>query len=47
MMIAHMRAEEAEGVARAVGLARSREAWKPRDVRREVEELFRFAPGAA
>jgi hypothetical protein len=46
MMIAHMRAEEAEGVARAVGLARSGEAWRPRDVRREAEELFRFAPGA-
>jgi hypothetical protein len=47
MMVAHMRAEEAEGVARAVGLARSGEAWSPRDVRREAEELFRFAPGAA
>lgn len=47
MMIAHMGAEEAEGVARAVGLARSGEAWRPRDVRREAEELFRFAPGAA
>ena len=46
MMIAHMRAEEAEGVARAVGLARSGEAWRPRDVRGEAEELFRFAPGA-
>jgi hypothetical protein len=46
MMIAHMRAEEAEGVARAVGLARSGEAWRPRDERREAEELFRFAPGA-
>jgi hypothetical protein len=46
MMIAHMRAEEAEGVARAVGLARSGEAWRPHDVRREAEELFRFAPGA-
>jgi len=40
MMIAHMRAEEAEGVARAVGLARSGESWRPRDVRREAEELF-------
>lgn len=47
MMIAHMRAEEAESVARAVGLARSGEAWRPRDVRREAEELFRFASGAA
>ena len=46
MMIAHMRAEEAEGVARAVGLARSGEAWRPRDVHGEAEELFRFAPGA-
>jgi hypothetical protein len=34
-------------VARAVGLDRSGEAWRPRDVRREAEELFRFAPGAA
>jgi hypothetical protein len=46
MMIAHMRAEEAEGVARAVGLARRGEAWRPRDVRGEAEELFRFSPGA-
>ena len=47
LLIAHMRTEEAEGVARAVGFARSGEAWRPRDVRREAEELFRFAPGAA
>ena len=46
MMIAHMGAEEAEGVARAVGLGRSGEAWRPRDEGREAEELFRFAPGA-
>jgi hypothetical protein len=47
LVIAHMRTEEAEGVARAVGLARSGEVWRPRDVHREAEELFRFAPGAA
>jgi len=47
LLVAHMRSEEAEGVARAVGFARSGEAWRPRDVRREAEELFRFAPGAA
>jgi hypothetical protein len=47
LVIAHMGAEKAEGVARAVGLARSGEAWRPRDVSREAEELFRFAPGAA
>ena len=47
LLVAHMRTEEAEGVARAVGLARSGEAWQPRDVRREAEELFSFAPGAA
>lgn len=47
LVITHMRAEEAEGVARAVGLARGGEAWKPRDVRIEAEELFRYAPGAA
>jgi hypothetical protein len=47
LLVAHTRTEEAEGVARAVGFARSGEAWQPRDVRREAEELFRFAPGAA
>ena len=47
LLVAHMRTEEAEGVARAVGFARSGEAWRPRDVRREGEELFRFVPGAA
>ena len=46
-LVAHMRTEETEGVARAVGFARSGEAWQPRDARREAEELFRFAPGAA
>lgn len=47
LLVAHMRTEEAEGVARAVGFARSGEAWRPRDVRRQAEELFCFAPGAA
>ena len=47
LLVAHMRTEEAEGVARAVGFARSGEAWQPRDVRREAEELFHFGPDAA
>ena len=47
LLIAHIRSEQAEGVARAVGFARSGEAWRPRDVRRQAEELFCFAPGAA
>jgi hypothetical protein len=47
LLVAHMRTEEAEGVARAVGFARRGEAWQPRHVHREAEELFRFAAGAA
>jgi hypothetical protein len=37
---AHARYEEAEGVARAVGLARRGETWTPRDHRAEEEALF-------
>jgi hypothetical protein len=47
LLIAHMRSEEAEGVARAVRFARGGEAWRPRDVRREAEEVFGFAAGVA
>jgi hypothetical protein len=36
LLVAHMRTEEAEGVARAVGFARGGETWRPRDVRREA-----------
>jgi hypothetical protein len=43
MLVAHARAEEAEGVARAVGLARRGETWRPRDVHAEAEELFGFS----
>lgn len=41
---AHARAEEAEGVARAVDLARRGEAWTPRDHRAEEAGLFAMAP---
>ena len=37
---AHARVEEAEGVARAVGLARRGDTWTPRDVHAEAEALF-------
>ena len=37
---AHARVEEAEGVARAVGLARHGETWTPRDLQAEAEALF-------
>ena len=37
---AHLRAEEAEGVARAVSLARSGQAWTPRDVAAEMDALL-------
>jgi hypothetical protein len=40
LLEAHMRGEEAEGVARAVHLARSGQAWAPFDLRREAEALF-------
>ena len=47
LLIAHVRSEEAEGVARAVRFARGGEAWRPRDVRREAEEVFGLAAGVA
>jgi len=37
---AHALAEEAEGVARAVGFARRGEAWVPRDFRAEADEVL-------
>jgi hypothetical protein len=37
---AHLRAEEAEGVARAVSLARSGQAWSPRNVAAEMDVLL-------
>lgn len=36
---AHLRAEEAEGVARAVSLARSGQAWTPRSVTADMDAL--------
>ncbi len=36
---AHARVEEAEGVARAVGIARRGETWMPRDPQAEAEAL--------
>ena len=47
LFIARMRSQEAEGVARAVCFARGGEAWGPRDVRREAEEVFGFAARVA
>lgn len=40
---AHIASEEAEGVARAVGLARRGEPWRPRSTSEETEELIRTA----
>jgi len=40
MVAAHTRAEEAEGVARAVGLAGREEPWAPRDVAADIEALL-------
>jgi hypothetical protein len=37
---AHARVEEAEGVARAVEMARRGETWTPRDIRAEEAALF-------
>lgn len=37
---AHCISEEAEGVARAVGIARRNETWAPVDRQRNIEELF-------
>lgn len=43
---AHRRAEEAEGVARAVSLARTGEAWTPRDPHADMEALLNFEVAA-
>jgi len=43
LLAAHGAAEQAEGVARAVGLARRGEVWAPRDGRAEADALFGFA----
>jgi hypothetical protein len=40
MVVAHMRSEEAEGVARAVSLARSGQPWTPFNVQHAAETLF-------
>ena len=39
---AYARFQEAEGVGRAVQLARRDERWKPRDVHAEMDELLAF-----
>ena len=39
----HVSVEEAEGVARAVGMARRGEPWAPRNIQDETEELLRMA----
>lgn len=44
---AHGWAEEAEGVARAVGLARRGEAWAPRDPAAEADGLIALGRHAA
>ena len=40
LLAAHAAAEQAEGVARAVSLARHREHWTPRDVAAEMDFLI-------
>ena len=40
MLTAHARAEEAEGVARAVGQARARTPWMPRSAAADMEFLM-------
>jgi hypothetical protein len=40
---AHARVEEAEGVARAVGIAQRGETWTPRDVHADEKALFGMA----
>ncbi len=40
LLTAHAHAEQAEGVARAVALARQREPWTPRDVAAEMDYLL-------
>ncbi|GAB0119874.1 hypothetical protein [Acidisoma sp. 7E03] len=43
---AHLRAEEAEGVARAVSLARSGQAWTPRSLAADMDALLAHEAGA-
>jgi hypothetical protein len=43
---AHLRAEEAEGVARAVSLARQGEVWTPRSVAADMDALVGYQRGA-
>jgi len=43
LLVAHIHVEEAEGVARAVGIARRGEEWTPRDGRAEADALLGFA----
>ena len=43
---AHLRDEEAEGVARAVSLARSGQAWTPRSVTADMDALLAHEAGA-
>lgn len=45
-MTAHLRVEEAEGVARAVSLARSGEAWKPRSAYADMDMLLQAETAA-
>ena len=45
-MEAHLRAEEAEGVARAVSLARSGEPWSPRGPHADMEALLQAETAA-
>ena len=40
LLAAHAHAEQAEGVARAVALARRREPWAPRDIAAEMDFLL-------
>ena len=40
LLAAHAKAEQAEGVARAVALARHREPWSPRDSVAEMDFLL-------
>jgi hypothetical protein len=43
IVAAHVAVEEAEGVARAVGMARRGQPWRPYNVHEEMEELLRMA----
>jgi hypothetical protein len=40
LLTAHARAEEAEGIVRAIDLARSGQPWTPFDVRAETDWLI-------